>query len=44
VFDMYVAKVDGDVAYVAILVHVCCKLLFSMFYLFFQTYAVSVLI
>jgi hypothetical protein len=25
-------------------VHVCCKLLFSMFHLFFQTYVVSVFI
>jgi len=33
---MDVAKVDRDVAYVAIVVHVCCKLLFPMFCLFFS--------
>ena len=31
-----VAKVDRDVAYVAMVVHLCCKLLFPMFYLFFK--------
>jgi hypothetical protein len=36
VFHMDVAKVDRDVAYVAMVVHVCCKLLFLMFYLFFR--------
>jgi hypothetical protein len=30
-----VAKVDQDVAYVAIAIHVCCKRLFEMFDLFF---------
>ena len=34
-FHMDVAKVDRDVSYVAMVVHVCCKLLFSMFHLFF---------
>jgi hypothetical protein len=50
-FQMYVAsvlcgycKVDWDVAYVAMVVHVCCKLLFSMLHLFFQTYVASVFI
>jgi glycerol-3-phosphate acyltransferase PlsY len=33
---MDVAKVDRDVAYVTMVVHVCCKHLFPMFYLFFQ--------
>jgi hypothetical protein len=33
---MYVTKVDRDVAYVAIVVHVCCKHLFPMFHLFFS--------
>jgi hypothetical protein len=32
---MDVAKVDRNVAYVAIVVHICCKLLFLMFHLFF---------
>jgi hypothetical protein len=36
VFHIDVAKVDRDVAYVAMVVHVCCKLLFAMFYLFFS--------
>jgi len=31
VFQMDVAKVDWDVAYVAMVVHVRCKLLFPMF-------------
>jgi hypothetical protein len=35
VFYVYIAKVDWDVAYVAMIVHVCCKLLFLMFQLFF---------
>jgi hypothetical protein len=35
VFYTDVAKVDRDIAYVAIVVHVCCKLLFPMFHLFF---------
>jgi hypothetical protein len=36
---MDVGKVDQGVAYVTIMVvHVYCKCLFSMFYLFFQTY------
>ena len=34
-FHADVAKVDRDVAYVAMVVHVCCKLLFLMFHLFF---------
>ena len=44
VFYMDAAKVDRDDAYVAIVVYVCCKLLFPMFHLFFQTYVVSVFI
>ena len=43
VFYMDFAKVDRDVAYVAIVVHVCCKLLFPMF-LFFQMHVASVFI
>jgi hypothetical protein len=34
-FHMDVAKVDQDVAHVAMAVHVCCKRLFQMFHLFF---------
>jgi hypothetical protein len=34
VFHADVVKVDRDVAFVAMVVHVCCKLLFPMFYLF----------
>jgi hypothetical protein len=34
VFHMDVAKVDRDVAYVAMVVDVCCKLLLLMFHLF----------
>jgi hypothetical protein len=41
---MDVAKVDQDVAYVAMIVHVHCKCLFSMFHLFFQTYVASMFI
>jgi hypothetical protein len=33
VFQMNVTKVDRNVAYVAMVVHVCCKDLFLMFYL-----------
>jgi hypothetical protein len=32
VFYMDIAKVDRDVAYVAMVVHVCCKFMFSMFH------------
>jgi hypothetical protein len=36
VFNADVAKVDRNVAHVAIMVvHICCKLLLPMFYLFF---------
>jgi hypothetical protein len=41
---MNVAKIDRDVAYVAMVVHLCCKLLFPLFHLFFQTYVASVFI
>ena len=41
---MDVVKVDRDVAYVAMVVHVYCKLPFLMFHLFFQTYVASVFI
>jgi hypothetical protein len=44
VFRMDIAKVDRDVAYVARVVHVCCKHLFPMFHLFFQMYVASVFI
>ena len=37
VFYTDVAKVDRDVAYVKMVLHICCKLLFPMFHLFFQT-------
>jgi hypothetical protein len=40
-----VAKVDRDVAHVAMVVHVCCNLLFSIFHLFFfPTYVASMFI
>jgi hypothetical protein len=35
-FHTDVAKVDQDVANVAMVVHVCCKSLSPMFYLFFR--------
>jgi hypothetical protein len=40
VFYMDVAKVDRDVTYAAVAIHVYCKSLFQMFHLFFQTYVV----
>jgi hypothetical protein len=43
VFHRNVAKVDRDVAYVVMVVHVCCKGL-SPIHLFFQTYVASVFI
>ena len=43
-FHMDVAKVDRDIVYVAMVVHICCKRLFPMFYLFFQTYVARVFI
>ena len=33
---MDIAKVDRDVAYVAMVVHICCKLPFPMFHLCFS--------
>jgi hypothetical protein len=36
VFHTHIAKVDRDIAHVVMVVHVCCKLLFLMFYLFFS--------
>jgi hypothetical protein len=39
-FQMYVAKVDLDVTYVAMAIHVCRKCMFRLF----QTYVVSVFI
>ena len=44
VFYMDVSKMDRDVAHVTMVAHVCCKRLFKMFHLFFQTYVVSVFI
>ena len=41
VFHMDVAKIYRDVAHVAIVVHVCCKHLFQMLHLLFQTYVAS---
>ena len=35
-FHEDVAEVDRYIAYVAIVVHICCKLLFLMFHLFFS--------
>jgi hypothetical protein len=43
-FHVDVVKVYRDVAYVIMLAHVCCKLLFLMFHLFFQTHIASVFI
>jgi hypothetical protein len=34
--DWDITKIDRDVAYVAIVVHVCCKHLSPMFHLFFR--------
>jgi hypothetical protein len=41
VFHVDVAKVDRDVAYVAMAIHVYCERLFQMFHLFFQTYVAN---
>ena len=38
VFHIDVAKVDRDVAHVAMAIHVCFKCMFRMFHLFFHTY------
>ena len=43
-FCMDVAKVDRDIAYVAMIVHLCYKSMLPMFHLFFQTYDASVFI
>jgi hypothetical protein len=44
VFHTDGAKVDQDVAYVAMVVYICCKCLFLMLHLFFQTYVTNVFI
>jgi hypothetical protein len=44
VFHTDVAKIDRDVAHVAIFVHIYCKRPFQMFHLLFQMYLASVLI
>jgi hypothetical protein len=44
VFHIDVAKVDYDIAYGAMVVHVCCKLLCSNISSIFKTYVASVLI
>jgi hypothetical protein len=44
VFHADVAKVDRDVAYLVMTIHICCKRLFQMFYLFFQTYVANIFI
>jgi hypothetical protein len=36
VFHMHVAKVDRHVAYIVMVVHVCCQHLSIMFYLYFR--------
>jgi hypothetical protein len=36
VFHMDITKVDQDVSYVAMVVHICCKRVFQMFHLFFK--------
>ena len=41
-FHVDVATVDRDVAYIAIVVHVCCKFLSLIFYLFFVMYLLQV--
>jgi hypothetical protein len=41
-FSMDVTKVDPNIVYVAMVLHVCCKLLFPMFHLFLQMYVASV--
>jgi hypothetical protein len=35
---MNVAKVDQDVAFIAMAIHVCCKRLFQMFHLFLDIF------
>jgi hypothetical protein len=42
VFRLDVAKVDRDVAYVAMAIHVCFKCMFQMFHLFFYMFIASV--
>ena len=41
-FHIDVTKVDRDIANIAMAIHVCCKRIFQMFHLFFQTYVASV--
>ena len=43
-FQMDVAKVDRDIAYVTMVIHVCYKGLLPMFHLCFRLYVASVFI
>jgi hypothetical protein len=43
VFHIGIAKVDQDIAHVAMTMHVCFKCMFQMFHLY-QTYVASVFI
>jgi hypothetical protein len=42
VFHIDVAKVDPDIAHVAVTIHVCCKSLFKMFHLFETHVAIAI--
>ena len=44
IFRMDALKIDRDVAYVVMVVHICYKRLFQMFHLLFHTYVAGVLI
>jgi hypothetical protein len=44
VFYMDIAKVDRNVAFIAMVVHLCYNLLFLMFHQFFYTRVASVFI
>ena len=44
IFCIDVLKVDQDITYVAMAIHVCCKCIFQMFYLIFHMYVTSVFI
>ena len=43
-FHTDVVKVDRDVAYVAMVIHLYCKCLFPIFHLFFHTNVASVFV
>jgi hypothetical protein len=44
VFHTNIANIDRNIAYVVMVIHICCKRISAIFHQFFQTYVASVFI